>query len=591
MHIGVFACTVAGTIFCKLPIHSGPAPKPCAPSWTTASRWEQPQSDNSFILLEPNDFRSFYRAFDTISRNAKVTIIAEGTPLTPDLTKEGAELLAKHYVGNKKVRTEDAIAVVARAYDYQAVRVSGTLYLLVKRYTATGDLPFITFEEAEQALRNILRTTDELCPRTIPKSGPDAPLERLAFASNPDDRARLASGVPVSQLAPELRRQAWLLGCQSYLGLTLNVVGRSYDNLLGMRDPKARFLWRDEELRRLSSFVTTFGYEGPFGPRGTQKFVPLSHGFKLNAGGAVLSHIPAVLDAQGRPTLPPSGLPDPTAPPPMPVQHDTLADGANRFALSATADHVEPLRATIERLNARGASFQASVSDALAAKTVCVFDADLAPPQPILRGLADIYGLEIVPQQNGSLFLTQPVPRRLTDFGRLPSEILRLLPSPLLRAITGIAQAEAATQTRETPPIVLRNVEEFRRGPSLPILSETEADTLYKAAVIRLRVVVQHRVTPEQGGYLTISESGDEPRRLLALTHLANCYPALRQVAGEPVPPYIANFDRASLQINLRGLEGGQRSEVTYVFGHKTPDGSFRGSTIETTTVNRGVPH
>ena len=84
--------------------------------------------------------------------------MAEGIPLHPVLAEKDVLSLA----GQDRPLTE-LMRVLAAAYDYN-LRRSGTVFLLVKRYSDPADLPSVTMGEWTRCLRQLARLTDAFNP-------------------------------------------------------------------------------------------------------------------------------------------------------------------------------------------------------------------------------------------------------------------------------------------------------------------------------------------------------------------------------------------------------------------------------------------
>ncbi len=161
---------VLSLVGCSLPAHTQVAFVP--PTATANSR---------FISLTPTQIAVFQDSLNSISDQAHITIVTEGTPLKPRLNTLAASKL------RSEVAASSAIAALATAYDYNVQRVSG-VFVLTKRYSLPQDLPCVTLAECSQAGQHIAGLLDAFNPHFAQSSymdGPDGEKDAIVrfFAS------------------------------------------------------------------------------------------------------------------------------------------------------------------------------------------------------------------------------------------------------------------------------------------------------------------------------------------------------------------------------------------------------------------------
>jgi len=181
------------------------------------------------------------------------------------------------------------------------------------------------------------------------------------------------------------------------------------------------------------------------------------------------------------------------------------------------------------------------VDPALQAKPVMVVNADAVPPDRLLQALADLYGLRVRTEPDGSLRLTRRAFRPAAQLTDLPESIRRVFPEPFRRGLLHqrAGSAPDAIRPPDSPdPALWKEFfakQEARR--QLPSLTRIEA-------VRRLRSTLEPKVKAAPDNRVPVSALDELERQALATIVMANCVLAVRNLLV-PTPEHIAHFDRS----------------------------------------------
>lgn len=359
---------------------------------------------SSAITLGADDTKSFAASLNTIARQAKIAIVAEGVPLRVTLPPKEAARLAK------TLPLEDALDVVAAAYDYEVLRKparaggdigarpASTVAILMKQYTEPDDLPDLPFDECIAILSDVEQILRVSGPRAK-ISVPSQAVLPIADALTPEMRERLKEGLPVSELPADLQQKARDLALHLFMGDLLK---------------KATF--GAEHLR--AAQTTTVRYKPV--PRGGKPLVLDNP--KVADGTSFL-----VVDTDAS------------------VSIFTGDDGTNVYQ-PKPADLSPPdrerraaipeaitLKELIAYLQPRSAE-TLSLDPVLAEKTVTATGGKFAPPMDVLEGVAQMYGLRVLRPEEGKRKLTRrgiKFPQRMAG---MYQAVRDMLPNPLRRA-------------------------------------------------------------------------------------------------------------------------------------------------------------
>jgi hypothetical protein len=305
-----------------------------------------------------------------------------------------------------------------------------------------------------------------------------------------------------------------------------------------------------------------FGYEGPFSPaynRIDQQI--LSHRFVAQSGGAnAVSPRPKTILVVGAVTDPLSpevearvrgmladGLPDPGAPKP--------GEYARRESPPLTATTLKDAVAVLNYPSGQTPGrerkpISALVESELAPKPICMVGAEHVVPAHLMTAFAAVYGLEIHSQENGTLTLALPNPHLLRNYREVPGELDRLFPKPWRRAVTGVARQEMVQLTE------IEARRDIGSGGTMPIdpLSRSHMagrnaqGDLYAEALRLLRALVEPQVAAAEHKRLKIADSGEDAKRLLALSTIADQLSGVDGLIRAGTPRYITDFAAADIQ-------------------------------------------
>lgn len=536
---------------------------------------QPPNYPDPIIQIKRAHLRTFDAAFGTLSAQGRVAFVAEGAPFQPILDEDALKSLN---AVNGSVPLGQAVAKIAEAFDYDAVRAGKGLFLLYKRYSAPEDFPFVPFAEAVRSLRNMVRAIDPLNPHA-PRHGSPGFLP-VTFVATLDEQQKeaLKSGLPVAQLSPKQKQIWWQYGTQLYLQDRMEAMERVESHLQATRSERSAFRWMD----LVGSGILVFGYEGPFGLRRAKRQFALSHGFHSQPGsGNMLPMINNTVLVFGNltdlitdPVLAERAktqleqrkvqgkLPDPAAPTPKDYAPRDAAPSSSATTLQAVVERLTHAQNLAGNTAAAERPFRAAVDVDLAEKPVSLVGAERLPPQQVLHALADVYGLRVQRQPDDLLLLTLRNRRLLQDVRHVPETVQQLFPEPWRRALLGRARREEKefkAQKGKGQPRLFRMLQDPRalqdvgyasmvRGASEIFFSQSAQRALYAAAVHRLRVLVEPEMAVAPEKRLPMGEAGSEAQRLLALLCVTDQLGVFHGFMSAPPPRYLTDFDNAYVQ-------------------------------------------
>jgi hypothetical protein len=544
------------------------APAPDASTAPSLAPAAAPAAPEPVVMLARTQLSGFNDALEAVAAQAHVAIVAEGIPLHPVLAEKDVLSLA----GQDRPLTE-LMRVLAAAYDYN-LRRSGTVFLLVKRYSDPADLPSVTMGEWTRCLRQLARLTDAFNPH-------------IDFGYHPGDSLRnhivgdLAASFTAAQLAG-LRGD----------GLRLRVLNPAQVALVRRFALYLYVQQRADQLRRLLAILDAAENTAVFhyADVGTEKHV-LGYDISFGRPARPPLFTPITSEAET-----PSHQGDPSGMVAVPLA-DTIGDvvdGLNARAVGALKVHCEP---------------------SLRTKTITVAGATNASPRELLSAIADVYGLiAVAPSAGGAAdidleFRAPPsFPERAAG---LQSAFEIVIPAPLLRALhsrEAVDALKAAQQLsyrtyRRGPPPAGSSAETGARDPttdeSAPELERAiqdrklslDGDRVLKqfdgsstrlgllpreeraAAMKRLRALVEPQVAASQSGRLEFSSLGGKARDAYASVVGSDCMLWIGQWMCWAVPEYIEDFDHAILIGGLNSQSGGKQPTLSLFFGATRPDG------------------
>lgn len=385
---------------------------------------------------------SLCKAMDAVCKRWHVTVVAEG----------GAP---QDCVPNSSLRplpTDTALTAISRialAYDYYVTSHNG-VFVLIKRYFGTGEVPDVTVEEVQDSLRRIVRL---LAPfDTGPSSGG-------SDAGICDPLVPLLTPVQVEALSEGGLRISSLSAAQHDLARAFafhmsNVPGPElYQKAL---DHISAAIAHDVEFsKRTRAGGTDIGYE----------FVPapgLKQEFQVVGKPAGVE--PHFVDDH---TLPGGGA--------LAGPHNT-----------SPGTHLERLDALFMRLNARKDGPQ----------QICTFDVQYAGKmitaagisnqsnESIVASIAEMFDLRLTHLENGSLLLTHRDIPPAGTVDEIKTSLALCVPAPIRRAITASSEIAA-------PPVRFDrqiSMESMRHSWEFEAAAESDLYWIAEAAITQSKL-------------------------------------------------------------------------------------------------------
>lgn len=481
------------------------------------------------VSLTPAQAGSFEDALKALAAQGKVGFVAEGIPLRPHMPKSKVPPAL-----SGELSLEAAVDQLAEFYDYEVAR-RDDLFVLKKRYSDPADLPGVTREEYTLALQDIVRL--------LSTHGPHPPLTTntafvLDFAKSvtPEQQEAMRDkGLLVSALTPAQQAQLWRMELNSAIEIPLR----------GIKDALFRLRQTPTIVLRKGKLAgqTGFGYEFVDTYKRTV-FWPINGGFDVSA-------IYTGADSQDKER-----------------QDKERRDAQGLPLLSAvnwTAERT--LAGVVSGLNARAGSATDKplvVDAALAAKPITLVGAGTIAPARILTALADVYGLRITTDEDGTQHLTRRAARAARTVADLPENVRRLFPEPLIRALH-IADVENLRERQIQLRIISRNPktpqdERVRVDQEHDRLGEqaerwtTVSPALGLKSGLRLRASVEPRLeTPDKASRaVAVGTLGAAEQSAFALSLIAGSQTDIVQTLSsffhqEP-NPVLTHWDNAYLQ-------------------------------------------
>lgn len=537
-------------------------------------------SSDPFVQLDAEKTPRFSDLLDTLSTQANITFIVEGSPFTPALS---AEQVKK--VSASKVRLSEMVEQVAEAFDYEVTQPSNNLFRMEKRYSDSNDLPGVTLQECRLATRDMLRLLSAWNPK-LKAHCPEDPRVKEFIASLTEEQLQAmairSQGLPVSSLSLRQQSQVWQIALHFYVQLPeqdIRAVAAQIDCVL---NKNTTFGWSDQRGMRL------FGYEGRLRLSDGQPFVyfrPLSHpGRVMSRADGVVGFITSKAPSnQPKQFLPRDAYHDPT----QPGVADTKPGDAKQHVGTTLGE-------VVSELNARAnGSLSMVVDEALASKPITAIGLEYATPAAILQAAADIYGLRVKKESDGALRLTRMFWRTPRNIAELPESLRRMFPKPLLRALHideidrvwaqerkerhRRAAQKVAPQNSEDSPSATDKAEEAGKTVELikKRLELKASPTILRiAAVRRLRTGVEPKLETTSNGRVPLTALGEPERTALANVIMADCFQAVNLILSKEPPDYITSFSTTILTGGVGKDPAGKLKFALFLKQPPLPDGT-----------------
>ena len=524
------------------------------------------------VSLTPAQAGNFEAALKALAAQGKVGFVAEGIPLRPDLPKNK---IPPALSGDLSL--DAAVNELAEAYDYEVARRINNLFVLKKRYSDLADLPGVTREEYTLALQDIVRLLAAHGPRP-PLTTNTAFVLDFAKSVTPEQREAMRDkGLSVSALTPAQQAQLWRMGLHSTIEIPLRGIK---DALLRLRQTPTITLRKGKWAGQMG-----FGYEFVDTYKRTL-FWPVAGGFDASAfyTGA---------DAQDKER--------------QDKERRYSQDLPLLSAINWTGERT--LAGVVSGLNARAGSTNKPfvIDTALAAKPITLVGADAIDPARIIAALADVYGLRMVTDEDGTQRLTRRAARAARNFADLPENVRRLFPEPLIRAlhITYVEnlrerqiQLRVISRDPKTPQEerVRVDQEHNRLGEEAERWTGASPALGLKAGM-RLRASVEPRLdTPpgKAGRAIRVETLGAAEQSAFVLAMIAGGQTEFLQTLGsffrqEP-NPVLTHWDNATLQCGPYQQGDKQMYEVKVSVTRTNADNSTDTFTGGITGINYPAP-
>lgn len=511
------------------------------------------------VRLPADDARDFYRAFKSLSDQARVVFVAEGAPLIPTL----AAGKAPHFA--EPTPLLEVVTKLAAAFDYKIVDRQFNVFALQKRYSDPRDLPAVTPEECVASLQEILRLSEPYNPNIKIARGQSLgkPLiGDLLESLTPEQRQALQNQrLRVQELSPPQKSLVRRTALYFWLQTGLGDVHAALHPLRQM----------DEAALRLHE-RHGLGYEGR-NTDGRTTFVSLSF---MN-----LARVGAAAEPDTGQEKEENGVADLSSP--SQTQEPGRMTLGNVAALLNAVSESAPARAAADE---NGEPTRLTVEETLSAKPVVFIGRKYATmPARILKACAQAYGLE-----NGlrgpALLLRRKRVIPIQDVQYLPYLISQALPDTLLRAIHDNPPVRDAVPMNLTPT---STKEEYQREDAArmirhALLQKAENGkrrvpaTLRAEAVRVLEAVVKKRLEtvpdPAAAGSVPLRDLSDEERGVFAVAIMSRFLERM-QLTGfnKIVPEYIGRFEELYLTGGLK-TEGGKQT-MDLLFSVKRAGGNL----------------
>lgn len=484
-----------------------------------------PDETNQTVALTPAQTQQFETALKAVAAQTQTAFVIEGVPLHSTLTEDKAPNI------QNGVPAEEAVKKLARAYDYEATR-RGDLFLFKKRYTDPYDLPGVTLEEYTLAMRDVVRLLSAHGPQPPISTNTKFVLEFAKTITPEQQRAMQDSGLPLTALSPAQQTQMRRMALQIYVGSSLEDATSA---LFLLRQAPKSVLCRKNMFGRV-----TFGFEYTSAGYSKPAFQPVNGGLDPTAFHSGSSPLPG----------------SQTTEPDLKAEKPIRSTLGNVIANLNVPSNAEPGKASFK------------IDAALADKPVVVIGR--VGPSQLMAGLADVYGLRVVVQEDGTQTLTRPGLRIARNLADLPRSVLHSFPDPLLRALH-IDAVDVLEQQQQ-------KWRQISHDPKASIEQRTKADeeatrlfteqqrlnafpsVLVQKAAWRLRAMVEPALNKSgEGARVPVATLGKTERSAFALTLLENFFQGFNSKFHQEPPLHLAFWNQVYLKGGPSQGESGQQ--------------------------------
>lgn len=481
------------------------------------------------VRLTRGQAGDFTGAIGEVARQARVAFVVEGAPLRPVLPEQEAPDL------KVSAPVSETVSKLARAYGYVSSR-DGDVFRLRKRYDDPRDLPDVTLDECERAAQDIRHILMPFRPQVVAAPGAragDLPLIgptalRLFASLTPEQKRRTRGdqGLALNALSSEQQKLVRSMALYLYVQTALTDVESFAAYLRRAKVSAVLTMKLGAGNSARSGGEGRFGYEVP-GPKGDLYFSAFDEGIAVPP----LSQAPTNAEA------------------------DTAFVGSE----SLNRDSVS-LGQLVEQLTERGPA-RVTVDDALRARRVLLFGGEAVFAAQVLKAVAFVQGLRVVPGENGSLRLARPTVRVPASVALLPGALRLAVPEPLRRAALpdpepmSLSTAEelnqkleAARSDEERQALLQQRREQQQWARRNRKDRAARLLALRKAAGQRLFMLSRpEREKPGGDGRVPVAALTEPGRNLFAVALMAPLLNGLQFALRQQPPRYITQFDQLSI--------------------------------------------
>jgi hypothetical protein len=406
-----------------------------------------------------------------------------------------------------------------------------------------------------------------------------------------DQKSRAHAGIKAADLTPAQCVLALEAARETLIDNHILFIRLLVSHLLTLQDKRTIFTW----MRMRLSNVEAFGYQGPFGPNEATWHFPLNNGYTSEVGGA---HKRTVVRSAPAPA---SETPQPLASPIIREQPSSLSI----FSSTLPNDPTQPT--DLDRFLAPGMlsgrlastmtlgefahnfndpklpGLNITVDDAIADKPVTLYGSVYSDSNRLIRGIASIYGLQIVTSDDLHYKIVMPRPRKTDRPEDASAEIFRLLPPSIMRYYYAqTSQVERVLPQKTAPSDQTERVrqmtqESYANATHNQAASQAQK-SLYFPAIRRLLVIAEPAVPTANSSPVSVASLEPEASRLISLAMLAG--PAMYEIShlsGFKLPQCLQDPD--SLCVRMDVFSHRTQQELATRFGY-SGSGGFKSEGI-----------
>ena len=399
--------------------------------------------------LDKSGVDAFQADLTQLSQQFSASFVVEGVPLRKTVLTEPAEA---------KPNVPQAVADFAAAYDYAAMKSDG-VFMFRKNYTQPDDVPLVTLAECRLALHDATFLLGKFLyiPPPHPYIEPVSVLimsrektRDILFDSITDAQWKQIlrpAGMHFADLKPEQQQgvihYVLRLNSQTILARTL---GTEYHlDILAQRKPVVCL--RDgeslggETLGKELRGLVLMGYEYPAKKNNYPVFRPQNYPVFIRPDSQAVQY-GLVYDKNDKTKF-------------INIGKDETEPSASDFALAklGKAAPTVYLSEAVQKLNVRAdkggaAKSPAFAVDAALAEKPVLIVGDKAAPTVLFRALADVYGLRVTKDANGTQHMVRFRPKPPRTIQEMSPVLEAALPLPLQKVLHSQKAANAGSSNR-----------------------------------------------------------------------------------------------------------------------------------------------